>query len=57
MHGIMEGFYEVTVQMGSHTTICIPSFIKIDSGIQELISGDSQTHSQQGDFISLLWLS
>jgi hypothetical protein len=30
-------------QMGSGTMICIPSFIKIGSGIQKLIGGDTQT--------------
>jgi hypothetical protein len=31
-----------------------PSLIKIGSGIQGLIGGDSQTHRQHGDLISLL---
>jgi hypothetical protein len=31
------------IQMGSGAMICIPSFIKIGSGIQKLIWGDSQT--------------
>jgi hypothetical protein len=43
-----------TVEMGSVTMIYIPSFIKIGSGIQKLIGGDSQTHRQHGDRISLL---
>jgi hypothetical protein len=32
----------------------IPSFIKIGSGIPELMEGDTQTHGQQDDLISLL---
>jgi hypothetical protein len=41
--------------MGSGAMIYIPGFIKIDSGIQNLMGGgDSQTHRQRGDFISLL---
>jgi hypothetical protein len=31
--------------MGSGAVIYIPSFIKIGSGIQRLIEGDSQTHT------------
>jgi hypothetical protein len=42
--------------MGSGTMIYIPSFIKHSSGIQKLIEGDTQTHRQQGDHISLLLL-
>jgi hypothetical protein len=35
-----------TVEMGSGAMIYIPSFIKIGSGIQKMISGeDSQTHT------------
>jgi hypothetical protein len=34
--------------------IYIPSFIKIGSGIQMMTEGDSQTHRQHGDLISLL---
>jgi hypothetical protein len=33
------------VEMGSDSMKYIPSFIQIDSGIQKLIWGDSQTHS------------
>jgi hypothetical protein len=32
------------VEMGSGAMIYIPSFIKIGSGIQKLIRGDTQTH-------------
>jgi hypothetical protein len=39
------------VEMGSCATMYIPSFIKIDSGIQTLIGG---IHRQQGDLISLI---
>jgi hypothetical protein len=31
--------------MGSGAVIYIPSFIKIDSGVQKLIGGDTQTHT------------
>jgi hypothetical protein len=34
--------------------IYIPSFIKINSGIQNFIGEDSQTHRQHGDIISLI---
>jgi hypothetical protein len=40
--------------MDSDVTIYIPSFIKIDSAIHKLIEGDTQTHRQHGDSISLL---
>jgi hypothetical protein len=39
--------------MGSGAVIYVPSFIKIGSGIQKLMSGDTQTHTQQRDLISL----
>jgi hypothetical protein len=44
------------VQMGSGAMIYlyIPSFKKIDSGIQNLIGGNTKTHRQRGDHISLL---
>jgi hypothetical protein len=32
------------LEMGSVAMIYIPSYIKIDSGIQELIGEDTQTH-------------
>jgi hypothetical protein len=46
------------VEMGSGAMICIPSFIKIGSAIQQLMAGgDTQTHThnhrQQRDLISL----
>jgi hypothetical protein len=34
----------------------IPSFIKIGSGIQKLVEGDTQTHRQAGERLSLLLL-
>jgi hypothetical protein len=40
--------------MGSNAMTHIPSFIKIGSGIQKLIRGDSQKHRKNGDRISLL---
>jgi hypothetical protein len=42
-----------TVKMSTGAMIDIPSFITIGSGIQKLI-GDTQTHRQHGDRISLL---
>jgi hypothetical protein len=42
------------VEMGSGAMIYIPSFIKIGSVIQKLTGGDSQTHRQHGNRISLL---
>jgi hypothetical protein len=45
------------VEMGSGAMMSnIPSFIKISSGIQKLIGGggDSQTHRQHADLLSLL---
>jgi hypothetical protein len=42
------------VEMGSGAMICIPSFIKIGSGIQKLIWRDAQAHRQDGYRISLL---
>jgi hypothetical protein len=43
--------------MGSGAMIYVPSFIKIGSGIQNLIGGytHTYTHRQQGDLISLLY--
>jgi hypothetical protein len=44
-----------TVEMVSDGTIDIPSFIRIGSGIQNLLEGiHVQTHRQQGDLIGLL---
>jgi hypothetical protein len=48
-------FYNYAGEMGSGGRICIPSFIKIGSGIQKLIRGDTQTHRQHCDLISLLY--
>jgi hypothetical protein len=45
------------VEMGSSTTIHIPSFIKIGSGIHELVGGDLETHRQHKNCISLLSFS
>jgi hypothetical protein len=43
--------------MGSGAVIYVPSFVKIGSGVQKLIRGDTQTHThgQQRDLISLLY--
>jgi hypothetical protein len=38
---LMEGFTKYAVEMGSGAMIYIPSFIKICSDIQKIISGDS----------------
>jgi hypothetical protein len=42
------------IEIGSGAMKYIPSFIKIDSGIQKLIRGDTQTHRQHCDLINLL---
>jgi hypothetical protein len=43
------------VEMPSGTMTYIPSSIKIGSGIQKLIGGgDTQTHGERSDLISLL---
>jgi hypothetical protein len=42
------------VEMGSGAMIYVQSFIKICSGIQKLIVGDSLTLRQRGGRISLL---
>jgi hypothetical protein len=44
--------------MGSGAVIYVPSFIKICSGVQQLIGGihrHTHTHAQQRDLISLLY--
>jgi hypothetical protein len=41
--------------MGSGAVIYVPSFIKIGSGVQNSIRGDTHTHGQQRDLISLLY--
>jgi hypothetical protein len=41
------------IEMGLGVTIYIPNFIKIGSGIQTLLRGDTQTHRQDGDRITL----
>jgi hypothetical protein len=45
------------VEMGSGPKMFTPRFVKIGSGIQKLISGDTQTHRQHGDLICLLLLA
>jgi hypothetical protein len=40
------------IKMGSVAMIHIPSFIKIDSNIQKLTEGDTQTHREDGDRIT-----
>jgi hypothetical protein len=41
------------VEMDSRAIIYIPSFIKIGSGIQKLMGGETQRGRQHGDLISL----
>jgi hypothetical protein len=43
------------VEMGSCAMIYLPSFIKIGSGIRKLIRGDTHTHRERPDLISLLY--
>jgi hypothetical protein len=43
-------------EMGSDAMRYILSFIKIDSGIEKLIRGDTKRHRQHGERISLLSL-
>jgi hypothetical protein len=50
-------FIKHAAEIGSGTTIYVPSFVKISSGIQKLIEGDTKTHGQHGDPISLLLFS
>jgi hypothetical protein len=50
----MGGIYELAIEMGSGAMVYILSFIKIGSGIQKLMRGDTQTHRQHGDLISLI---
>jgi hypothetical protein len=42
------------VEIGSGAMIYIVSFRNIDAGIQKLIGGETETHRQQCDLISLL---
>jgi hypothetical protein len=44
---------EYDVEIGFGATIYIPSFIKIGSGIEEVITGDTQTHRQEGKRVSI----
>jgi hypothetical protein len=48
----MEGLMKCAVEMGSGAMIYIPSFIKIDSGVQMLF----RTQRQQCDLISIHFL-
>jgi hypothetical protein len=42
----MGGFMNYAVEMGLGVVIYKPSFIKIGSGVQKLIGGDTYTHTQ-----------
>jgi hypothetical protein len=46
-----------SAEVGSGHMMFIPSFINIGSGIQQLLGrgGDSRTHRQHGDLISLFY--
>jgi hypothetical protein len=45
-----------SVETGSGVMIYIPNVINIVSGIQKFIGGDTQTHREHGDVISLLFI-
>jgi hypothetical protein len=51
------GFIKYAVEMGSCAMIYIPGFIKTGFGIQQLTPGEgnSQTHKQHDDLLSLMW--
>jgi hypothetical protein len=51
----MRGIYEAAFEMGSGAMINIPRLIKIGIGNQKSIAGDTQTHRQQCDIISLFY--
>jgi hypothetical protein len=42
----MEGFVKYTTEMGSGAMIHVPSFIKIGSGIQNFLGGDTNTDTK-----------
>jgi hypothetical protein len=44
------------VELGSGAMAYVPSLLKIGSGIQKLLKGDTETHMQHGDCVSLLLL-
>jgi hypothetical protein len=50
----LRGFIKYAVKMGSGVMICIPSFIKIGSGIQKLMGSEIHRHRRNRDRISLL---
>jgi hypothetical protein len=41
----MGGIYEVAAEMGLNAKICLPSFIKIVSGIQKLTTEGIHIHT------------
>jgi hypothetical protein len=58
---LMEGVYELSSWDGlkCHDRVYIPSFIRIGSGIQNLLEGiymQTHKHRQEGDLMSLLLL-
>jgi hypothetical protein len=55
IHIETKRFMEAAVEMGSSAVMYILSFIKTLSNIHKLIWGESDTHRQHSDFISLLF--
>jgi hypothetical protein len=53
-HTLMGVIMKHAVEMASSAVIYIPSLIKIGSGIQKTIGGDTQTSRKHSDLISLL---
>jgi hypothetical protein len=53
-HKLWEGFINYVIVLGSDAIIYIPNFVRIGSGSQKLIEGDTQTHRQHEECISLL---
>jgi hypothetical protein len=51
---VQQIMYKYIVEIASGAMIYIPNFMKFDSGIEKLIRGDTQTHRQVADRISLL---
>jgi hypothetical protein len=43
----MGGVYKYAVEMGSFAEICVPSLIKIGSGIQKFMKGIIQRHTDR----------
>jgi hypothetical protein len=41
----MGGIFNYAVEMGLGAVICVPNFVKIGSGVQKLIGGYTETHT------------